>query len=221
MAPADKILTPSEMATAKTLLQTKPPTISQDQFDIIKQQVLSGTPQAEYLLFNSFSGGSVKLENRSYVSMAITHLHPLSRGSIHINSTSIDVHPIINPNVLESAWDKWFIAKASAFGRKFFQTNAFSEIFEPEEVFPGAQVSTQDQWEQYVQDNMNIGYHSVGTASLLPKVKNGVVDPTLRVYGTTNIRVADSSILPLLLSAHTQPAAYAIGEMAAAIIRRV
>jgi hypothetical protein len=50
MAPADKILTPSEMATAKTLLQTKPPTISQDQFDIIKRQVLSGTPQAEYLL---------------------------------------------------------------------------------------------------------------------------------------------------------------------------
>lgn len=50
MAPADKILTPSEMATAKTMLQTKPPTISDDQFNIIKQQVLSGTPQAEYIL---------------------------------------------------------------------------------------------------------------------------------------------------------------------------
>jgi len=220
MAPADKILTPVEMATARTMLQTKPPTISEDQFSIIQEQVLGGSPQAEYILFNSFSGGTVKVANRSYVSMAITHLHPLSRGSVHINSTSIDDHPVIDPNALESDWDKWFVAKASAFGRKFFQTRAFSEIFEPEEVFPGAQVSTQEQWEQYATENVNMGYHSVGTASLLPKAKNGVVDPTLKVYGTSNVRVADSSILPLLLSAHTQPAAYAIGEMAAAIIKR-
>jgi len=50
MAPIDKVLTSSEMITAKTILQTKPPTISEDQFNVIKQQVLSGTPQAEYLL---------------------------------------------------------------------------------------------------------------------------------------------------------------------------
>lgn len=86
--------------------------------------------------------------------MAVTHLHPLSRGSIvshytsitypcnqfheqHINTTSIDDHPIINPNFIESEFDKWFLAKATAHGRKFFQTKAFSEIFESEEVFPG------------------------------------------------------------------------------------
>ena len=50
MAPADKILTPSEMDTARTMLQTKPPTISQEQFTIIKEQVLTGIPQAEYIL---------------------------------------------------------------------------------------------------------------------------------------------------------------------------
>lgn len=50
MAPADKILTPSEMATARTMLQTKPPTISYDQFNIVKEQILDGTPQAEYIL---------------------------------------------------------------------------------------------------------------------------------------------------------------------------
>lgn len=86
--------------------------------------------------------------------MAITHLHPLSRGSIvsryspmendldqptkvfkHIRSNSIDDLPLINPNVLESDWDRWFLAKATAYGRKFFQTHSFQEIFE-KEVFP-------------------------------------------------------------------------------------
>ncbi|GLB44106.1 putative GMC oxidoreductase [Lyophyllum shimeji] len=218
MAPVDKILNSSEIATAKILLQTKPPTIQQDIYQGIRDRVFD-VPQVEYLLFNSFSGGPVKLPNRSYVSMAVTHLHPLSRGSIHICSTSINDHPVINPNLLEAEWDRWFLAKATAYARKFFQTPAFQEIFE-EEVFPTvADVSTDAEWEQFVKDNINAGYHSVGTASLLPRSKNGVVDTDLKVYGTKNIRVADLSIMPVLLSAHTQPAAYAIGEIAAGLIR--
>lgn len=39
---------------------------------------------------------------------------------------------------------------------------------------------------------------------MLPREKNGVVDPSLLVYGTKNIRVADLSIVPLQLAAHTQ-----------------
>lgn len=39
---------------------------------------------------------------------------------------------------------------------------------------------------------------------MLPREMNGVVDPSLRVYGTTNIRVIDLSIIPLHIAAHTQ-----------------
>lgn len=45
---------------------------------------------------------------------------------------------------------------------------------------------------------------AVGTCSMLPRSKNGVVDPNLRVYKTKNIRVADLSIVPLHISGHTQ-----------------
>ncbi|KAG5650469.1 hypothetical protein H0H81_012132 [Sphagnurus paluster] len=182
MAPADKILTSAEIKTAKQILQNKPPTIQQDLYTSIKDRVFK-VPQIEYLLFNSFSGGTVKEANRSYVSMAVTHLHPLSRGSIHINTTSIDDHPVINPNVLESEWDTWFLSKATAYGRKFFQTPAFQEIFE-EEVWPTTALANNDaQWQKFVKDNINVGYHSVGTASLLPLSKGGVVDTNLKVYG--------------------------------------
>ncbi|KAK2466602.1 hypothetical protein APHAL10511_000860 [Amanita phalloides] len=220
MAPMENILNANEIKTAKQILSVKPPTISQDSFDIIKSQIFSGVPQIEFLLFDSFSTGGKKLPNTSYASLAITQVHPLSRGSIHINSSSIDDHPLIDPNVLESDWDRWFLAKATAYARRFFQTEAMLDVFESTEVYPGSSVQTQDQWEQYVTHNINIGYHSVGTSSLLPRDKNGVVDANLMIYGAKNIRVVDASIMPLLISAHTQPAAYAIGERAAEIIMR-
>lgn len=37
---------------------------------------------------------------------------------------------------------------------------------------------------------------------MLPRVSKGVVDSTLKVYGTANVRVVDCSIIPLHVSAH-------------------
>ena len=39
---------------------------------------------------------------------------------------------------------------------------------------------------------------------MLPREKGGVVDASLKVYGTKNVRVADLSTLPLMTAAHTQ-----------------
>ena len=39
---------------------------------------------------------------------------------------------------------------------------------------------------------------------MMPLDKNGVVDPNLKVYGTSNLRVVDLSVLPLNVGTHTQ-----------------
>lgn len=41
-------------------------------------------------------------------------------------------------------------------------------------------------------------YHSSETAAMLPREKGAVIDDKLRVYGTTNLRVCDASIFPLI-----------------------
>jgi len=62
-------------------------------------------------------------------------------------------------------------------------------------------------------------FHWVGSAAMLPRENGGVVDPRLKVYGTSNIRVVDASIVPLELSCHISSTVYAIAEKAADMIK--
>jgi choline dehydrogenase-like flavoprotein len=53
---------------------------------------------------------------------------------------------------------------------------------------------------------------------MLPKEKAVVVDTSLGVYGLTGLKVADVSIVPHNVGAHTNNTAMVIGEKAAEIL---
>ena len=48
----------------------------------------------------------------------------------------------------------------------------------------------------------------------------GVVGPNLKVYGTSNLRVVDASVLPLQISGHLTATLYAITERVADMMQR-
>jgi choline dehydrogenase len=54
----------------------------------------------------------------------------------------------------------------------------------------------------------------MGTCAMVSQELGGVVDPTLKVYGTANVRIVDASVIPLQLSDDPTATIYALAERA-------
>lgn len=54
---------------------------------------------------------------------------------------------------------------------------------------------------------------------MMPRDMGGVVDTNLVVYGTTNVRVVDASILPFQICGHLTSTIYAIAERVSDVIK--
>ncbi|KAI0383932.1 GMC oxidoreductase-domain-containing protein [Hypomontagnella monticulosa] len=70
---------------------------------------------------------------------------------------------------------------------------------------------------KWIRDHLETAWHSMGTCKMAPRERNGVVDPTLSVYGVQGLKVADMSIVPGNVAANTNNTALTIGEKAADI----
>ncbi|EIM91756.1 uncharacterized protein STEHIDRAFT_46530, partial [Stereum hirsutum FP-91666 SS1] len=59
--------------------------------------------------------------------------------------------------------------------------------------------------------------HSIGTVAMLPREMGGAVGSDLKLYGPSNVRVVNSSIMPIQLSAHLSATVYDIAEKVAQV----
>ncbi|KAK2012085.1 GMC oxidoreductase [Colletotrichum eremochloae] len=147
-------------------------------------------------------------------------LLPFARGSVHIGETST-ANAIINPNYFLLDWDLLQQVQTAKFIRKLYGTAPFS-TFAGTETRPGADVVAEDAdiegWTGYIKSNYRSNFHPVGTAAMMPREKGGVVDANLKVYGTSNVRVVDASVLPFQVCGHLVSTLYAVAERAADLI---
>lgn len=97
---------------------------------------------------------------------------------------------------------------------------AVVEIEQPLENVQNLEYSAEDDKaiEQWLRENVNTTWHSLGTCKMAPREEDGVVDGSLNVYGVTGLKVADLSIPPENVGANTNNTALVIGEKAAEII---
>ncbi|EIM79352.1 GMC oxidoreductase [Stereum hirsutum FP-91666 SS1] len=191
------------------------------QFEIMKERLGPerlgpGCEMMHAAMFRSFPNPPEP--GKKYFSYNSCMHHQWSRGSIHIASTDPFASPVIDPHAFEEDIDLQTFIETVKFVRTLRHISPWKELV-VREVNPGPDVQTDAQIGDYVKSYMSTTFHTAGTASMLPREKGGVVDPQLKVYGTSNLRVVDMSIVPLLFAAHVQSVLYAIAEQAADIIK--
>jgi choline dehydrogenase len=85
------------------------------------------------------------------------------------------------------------------------------------EIYPGADVTSDDDLLDYVRRTGVSNQHPTSSCAMGTGT-NSVVDPRLRVHGIAGLRVADASIMPVVVGGNTNAPTIMIGEKAAAMI---
>ncbi|KAJ7302957.1 hypothetical protein DFH08DRAFT_826111 [Mycena albidolilacea] len=114
---------------------------------------------------------------KSYCTFLLVHLHPFSGGMVHIASADPLAPPAIDHNILDNQVDVAIWVDAIT------------------EVIPGHAVQLTDaEVEDFVRGAVDTIYHPVGTAVMLPR-NDGAVDSSLKLYGTSNLRVVTEHVI--------------------------
>ncbi|KAG1727481.1 alcohol oxidase [Suillus paluster] len=181
--------------------------------------VNDGVAQLEIILFPSYTHAGCTNEKAKHYTLSVFLQHAWSRGHVHATSSSVFDSPEIDPATLDSLGniDMMMLLEAVKYAFKIMQTGALgdltAEIIEPQPSWSDERLM------DYIRSMVKSAFHPIGTASMLPRSANGVVDNELKVYGTTNLRVADASIFPIHLGTHPQATLYGLAHKAAEIIQ--
>jgi choline dehydrogenase len=101
-------------------------------------------------------------------------------------------------------------------GREMMKQSVISKYI-VEEVRPGAECESDDDFLNYLESMARTSFHPVGTCRMGVDPE-AVVDPRLRVNSITGLRVVDASIMPTLVSGNTNAPTIMIAEKAADMI---
>ncbi|RYP76379.1 hypothetical protein DL771_001818 [Monosporascus sp. 5C6A] len=133
-----------------------------------------------------------------YVKIAAVPSQPLSRGNIEIYAEHmLYLHTIAASPPLNSLFKR-----------------------PPKLSTPLAYFTDSDAAKKYIRSRAISMWHPAGTCAMLPEEKGGVVNTELKVYGVQNLRIVDSSVVPLLPPGNLQSTVYAVAEKAADLIKQ-
>lgn len=161
-------------------------------------------------------GRNLRIFFEQGLSMHVCLLRPKSRGSISLKDSDINSAPLINGNLLSDENDIKDMVKAVRMTRELMSTQPLKKN-NLGEIFPGEAIQSDEQITDFLKQKSNNIYHPVGTCKM-GHDEMAVVNERLQVHGIANLRVADASIMPTIVSANTNAPCIMIGAKAAAMI---
>jgi choline dehydrogenase len=142
-------------------------------------------------------------------------VQPSSRGQVSIASANWRAPAIIDANYLGTDQDLRAIIGAIDAARELGHQQAYNEVRDVE-LIPGPRATRQD-----IEDLARTGSASFGHGAGTCKMgtdRLSVVDPELRVHGLQNLRVADASVMPRVITGPTNAPTQMIAGKAAQLI---
>ncbi|KAI8627089.1 GMC oxidoreductase [Xylariaceae sp. FL1651] len=150
----------------------------------------------------------------------IVDLHPLSRGTVNINTADpFNNEPVVDYRALTNPVDLDVMVEILRFTRRYYFETRLRDAA-PRQIQPPDYVTEPEDLKGFLKENISPSYfHPVGTCAMMPRELGGVVDEELKVYGVKRLRVVDASIMSVLVGANTCQTTYAIAEKAADLIK--
>jgi choline dehydrogenase len=142
---------------------------------------------------------------------------PKSRGRLTLRSADPTDKPRIVTNSLTEPEDVAALVAGVKLAREIAAAEPLASAA-GRELFPGPDVTSDDDIEADVRRRVELIYHPVGTCRM-GSDDGAVVDPELRVRGVAGLRVADASIMPLIPGGNTNAPTIMVAERAADLIR--
>jgi choline dehydrogenase len=142
-------------------------------------------------------------------------VQPSSRGEVRLASANWQDPPIVDPHYLETDHDLRAITAAVNAARELGHQQAFDGVRDVE-LIPGPGATARD-----IEDLVRTGSGSFGHSAGTCRIGNdplSVVDPALRVHGIQNLRVADASVMPRVITGPTNAATHMIAGKASQLI---
>lgn len=144
-------------------------------------------------------------------------LRPESVGELTLAGDGTRRNVLIDHRFFSHEQDALTLVEGIKVARSIFASPVFDAV-RGVEMLPGDGVRSDDEILAYLRAEALTVYHPVGTCKMGTD-DMAVVDPaTLKVRGLDNVRVADASIMPRLISGNTNAPSMMIGQRAAEMI---
>lgn len=160
--------------------------------------------------------GGVEIIKQPIVISSAWLCHPKSRGTITLRSADPNDKPVITHSVIGDPDDVKGLIRSMKMIRDIFASEAMKP-YVVTEVAPGPQVTSDEALEGYLHAVARRGEHAAGTCKMGTDAM-AVVNPELKVNGVSGLRVVDCSVMPTLVTGHTNAATIMIAERASDLI---
>jgi choline dehydrogenase len=177
---------------------------------------LSDQPDLQMIFFDSPLYPRLRPGEESGYSVRVALMTPFSRGSLRLADADPGTAPLIDPNYLADERDLDRLVIGLQRARELGGARSL-DGWREREAAPGTAARSDSDLRDHIRRSLSTYHHFVGTCRIGTDT-HAVVAPDLRVHGIENLRIADASVMPSIVSGNTNATVLAIAERAATFL---